>query len=317
MKKFEDFVAEIKAAFEAEYPDREVTVCTVTKTNGIKLTGMSLRHKDQELNASPTVYLEEPYGLYQNGRTIAEIVKDIRRVIDKNGGFAFDVTRFTDWEKVKEHGLVMKLVSEETNKELLSDTPHRQFCGPYNIIYKYLVGMEDGQGSITIRNSHMNSWGVSEEDLYQLAIKDDSDVSITSMENMMRSILGVNQVDSSLKTGDWRDESSLCGVPMYVCSNANRIDGAAVIAIPGVLQEMADVFQSDLYIIPSSIHEVIILPVRIMGNNAPDLVNMIREVNDTEVAPGSVLGNDLMFYDRENEELRIYVKNAPYEPETL
>lgn len=311
MMKFEEFVAEIKAAFEAEYPDQEVRISEITKTNGIKHTGITVVG-----TTTPIIYLEEAYQKYEEGETLKVLTKRLLSAYAKNAGFRFDPNQFTDWEKVKEHGLRMKLVSEESNKELLADAPHRQVCGSYNIIYKYLVDMEDGQGSITIRNSHMNVWGVDEEDLYQLAIEGISDVSITTMEDMMSSILGGNQVDTSLKNGAWRDSCSPYGAPMYVATNASRFDGAAVIVVPGVLKEMADVFKSDLYIIPSSIHEVIVLPVEGNGTGNPEkLVQMIREVNSTEVAPVDVLGEELMFYDRENEELRVYEKKAYYEPE--
>lgn len=84
---------------------------------------------------------------------------------------------------------------------------------------------------------------------------------------------------------------------MKVLSNTKRLHGAVCMLYPGVLKEMADRMGGDFFILPSSVHETILLPDAGEGLNGA-LRQMIREVNSTKVAPEEVLSDTLYRYDR-------------------
>ena len=69
-----------------------------------------------------------------------------------------------------------------------------------------------------------------------------------------------------------------------------------------MLKDFADRIGSNLYILPSSIHEVIILPKFAMFNKQ-ELINMVRDVNSEGVAVDEVLSYTVYEYDRETGEL--------------
>jgi|UPI0004B2FDD9 mRNA-degrading endonuclease toxin of MazEF toxin-antitoxin module len=93
-------------------------------------------------------------------------------------------------------------------------------------------------------------------------------------------------------------------VPMYVLTNIKKIEGAACMLYPGLIREFADRTGSSLFIIPSSVHELLILPVEDM-KETEEIRSMIREINDTQVQPDEILSYSLYCYDR--EEGRIYI----------
>ena len=93
-------------------------------------------------------------------------------------------------------------------------------------------------------------------------------------------------------------------IPIYVLSNRYRINGAACILYPTLLEDICDSLQGSFYIIPSSVHEVLILP----SDNTDDSIKireMIKEVNDTQIAAEEILSYSLYFYDREENRLHI------------
>ena len=316
MKNFEEFVAGVKACVAEAFPDHDVRIQEVTKNNNVTMTGICAFTKGATV--TPTLYLDNYYSRYEeladqsgDDRAFRTVSKDIINVLRNEDGTTvkgFNIDEFTKFKNTKD-SIYMILVNNKTND--LSDKPHRELVGEYSILYRYNVPVPEGEGyaSILVNNQHVKTWGVEEEDLYQAAIANASKITpivVEDMEHMMSSLLGFpiiedESYDNSLEHGTWRTNLSL-DTPMYVISNTKRYYGAAAIAVPGVLQEIADVFGCNLYIIPSSIHEVIIVPDN--GMTDPySLSIMIREINDSELKPEEVLGYTLMRFDREQGKL--------------
>ena len=315
MKNFEEFVAGVKACVAEAFPDHEVRIQEVTKNNNVTLTGICAFAKGKTV--TPTIYLENYYHRYEeladqgDDRAFRTVSKDIINVLRHEDGTTvkeFNIDDFTNFKNAKE-SIYLILVNNTTND--LSDKPHRELVGEYSILYRYNVPVPESAGyaSILVNNQHVKTWGVEEEDLYQAAIANASKITpivVEDMEHTMSSLLGFpiiedESYDNSLEHGTWRTNLSL-DTPMYVITNTKRYYGAAAMAVPGVLQEIADVFGCNLFIIPSSIHEAIIIPDTGMADPY-DLSIMIREVNDKEVKPEEVLGYTLMRFDREQGKL--------------
>ena len=92
-------------------------------------------------------------------------------------------------------------------------------------------------------------------------------------------------------------------VQMYILSNEKKVFGAVAMIYPDSMRNIADRLESDLYILPSSTHEVLVLPTK--ENKVPQLRSMVEEVNDSYVNAEEILGYNVYYYDRENKELRI------------
>ena len=107
--------------------------------------------------------------------------------------------------------------------------------------------------------------------------------------------------------GDGLTENIGCGIPMYVLSNVQRTEGAACILYPNFLKDFAEAIGGGFYIIPSSIHEVLILPEDIAdgGKECDEIREMIREVNDTQVLEEELLSYSLYHYDAQEDEVRV------------
>ena len=91
---------------------------------------------------------------------------------------------------------------------------------------------------------------------------------------------------------------------MYVCSNSQKVNGAGVILYKDLLKQFAEKTGSDFYILPSSIHETLLVPVSDQME-VEALRSMVREVNATQVAPEEVLSDNVYIYRREDDKISL------------
>lgn len=94
--------------------------------------------------------------------------------------------------------------------------------------------------------------------------------------------------------------SKVLGIPeddadIYFLSTKSMKYGAKAILYPNVVEKIADKFHGDFYILPSSIHELLIYEGG-KGANNEYLVNMVREINSTQVAPEEQLSDNVYHY---------------------
>ena len=87
---------------------------------------------------------------------------------------------------------------------------------------------------------------------------------------------------------------------MYVLSNRARSNGAACMIYPYVLRMMGDILEEDFYILPSSIHEVILVPAS-AGISVAEMEKMVCEINETQVPEEEILGSHVYRYSRKNK----------------
>ena len=292
------FSAHMKNAGEKRLGEGyEVEEALIGKNNGVQLEALVIRTPG--MNIAPTIYLKSYYENYMKGESIQSearnLVADYRRSLPEEG---FDVSFYEDYELVKE-GLSYKLISAERNTELLENIPHVPFLD-LAIVFYYAFdrdGLPDG--SILIRNKHMEMWNVTTEQL----MKDAGENSPKALPGVCRDIWNVLKRIQPAEAECILEENEP-EPPMYVLSNSRMINGAAAMLYPGMLKELSEKLDSNLYIIPSSVHEVIIFSDR-LSDDKKSLTDMIYTVNRTQMDPQDILSDSLYFYDRTEEKIFI------------
>ncbi|MBR3040797.1 MAG: hypothetical protein IKI20_09155 [Lachnospiraceae bacterium] len=301
---YEEFQDVLKEKVQNKLDERiAVGITDVMKNNGVVLKGMTFSKEGEGI--SPTIYLEQYYVAYKKGADWAELVRkivDIFHLGAKNE--FFDLQAFLDFERAKEH-IVYKLVNYEKNKELLEKIPHRQFLD-MAVVYYYLVETEElSNATILIYNNHLENWNVTAEELDAIAkentpklLKED----LRSMTEVIRELLRKKGIpEEEIFTEEPEEEV------MYVLSNNTQVFGAAAILYSGVLKAFAKKVKKDLLILPSSVHEVIILP-KSDDMNVETLRQMVMEVNSTQVEEVEVLSDNVYCYERKTDALT-FAKN--------
>lgn len=267
----------------------------VRKNNGVMLHGLLI--SSGEGNVVPTIYLEHFFRVYEEGMTFGEI---IRRLLEVHGQDVparnIDMEFFRSYEKVCDR-ICYRLIGRAGNEELLKDIPFVDFLDMAICFFYAYKGESLGEGSIMIHNSHMEMWKCGVADLMERAQQNTPKLfpwQCCTMEEVLREV-----TDKKLQ-----EELLTKEVPMRVLSNHQRMNGAVCLIYQGVMEKLAEEHQADLYILPSSIHEVILLPDS-GKENPDDLKSMIVQVNRTQVAPEEVLSDSLYRYDRGKRRVEI------------
>lgn len=290
--EYKEFVEYIK--MNAGYIAGEggnITINHVIKNNGCEMDGLVIMEKGKDI--APTIYLDSFYELYTNGENIKNIIRQIEVIYEQNkNNVTFDVNILKHFDTIKDK-IVYKVVNYRSNEKLLEQVPHKRILDLAVVFYCLLDNEYGRSATALIYNNNLKNWNVTIDDVYKAALKNTPDLlhsKISSMAALFEKC-GVN-VD-----GEEVDLKDYVPSDMYVLTNESKLNGAACILYENVLYDFAQKLGEDLYILPSSVHEVILLPKLSMFEK-DELVNMVKEVNTEGVAADEVLSDHVYEYNR-------------------
>lgn len=273
-------------------PEAKVHLQKVRKNNNVYLDSIVIQMPDS--NISPTIYLDTFYEMYMRGTDVEEIASRVLAAY-YNGRPAkiLSVDFFKDFEKVKGR-IVYRLVNADKNRELLEEIPHILVQDLAICFYYAFHDEQLGDGSITIYNKHMEWWGTNHQELLRLAKKNTPElfpVEYKSLKTVIDEFGG--EIPSCIC-----DE--ICH--LYVVTNKQKTMGATCILYEGELEKISERIGGNFYILPSSVHEVIVLAE--LGKETPEsLHQMIKEVNDMHLTEEEVLSDYPYYYNKSTKKL--------------
>lgn len=294
---------QLKDYLPEKYKGMTVKSMPKNKINNITKDGISL-FDDNSKRVLPVFYINDMYGHYRKTgdfklvmQTAADsFVEGIENPPFKPGS-AEDYVRRMLSPEAKEN-IVFTLVNTEQNRGMLSYVPNRSFRD-LSVIYRWVCDINDDLvGSTIIRNDIADMMGLDEESLFKLARENTRRILPPSVENMndvIRKILLKDKVPEEvidIIISDGREDFSA-----WIITNERFFYGAANMMYDDVLQKLATDIESDLYILPSSVSEVIAVPAK-EGVALKWLADMVPSVNREEVAPEERLSNQVYHYDR-------------------
>ena len=287
-KEFTDSIVDLLQ--ERMGADYDIKVTNVTKTNDIRLTGVIMMRESDKI--SPTIYLEEPYRQYCAGADMQEIARRIEALYrEQMKEFNLDFDFFKEFECVRDR-IFHKIIHYEKNRNLLEDVPHFRWCDLAVVFYYSIEDSMLGRASILIHNNHLDMWEQKTDVLYQNAQRNMRRYMpelLVSMQELIEEMTGVKS--SEEEAGK-----------LYVLTNSEKMYGASAMLYSDKIRELADRMQSDLLILPSSVHEVLLLPDD-HEREYEFYRRMVAEVNTTQVEPEEILSYSLYRYSREKEEI--------------
>lgn len=308
MLSFEEFKRYVENHLEEylpqQYKNASIGIQDVQKNNGLVLAGLTVLPIGH--NIAPTVYLNKYYDEYLQGEQMEYILQDISSTACKHmcpQEFSNVAIDFQNFDYVKDR-VVMVAVNREMNEELLSKVPHQNF-EDLAIIYKVVVGSDRTDlSTITICNQHLNFWDASVTELHELAMKNTREllpVKVQSMKEVMMQEVLKDGLDPEIVEQAF--EMMNIEEQMFVISNKQQIHGAVNMMYDDVLLDIAEKVGTDLYIIPSSVHECIAVSCDVIS--AESLAEMVHEVNADCVSDEEVLSNHVYRFNAQERTLTL------------
>lgn len=269
-----------------------IKIYKVIKNNSIELDSLVVL-KDGE-NFAPNIYLNAYYESFVAGTPMNEIMDRLYMIYNH---CAIPIVQ-DDFEyslEFMEPYIFFRIVNLERNKGLLTQIPYIEFLD-LAITFNCLVrSEEEGIGTIRITNDHIKLWDITIDRLKELAFNNTIRLFppvIKTMEEVIKELLHSDNIDYESIS---YEEQNCETYPMYILTNEKGINGASCLLYKDVIREFAKHIKSDLYILPSSIHEIIIVPME-SSMDKERFQRMVEDINNTQVLPEEVLSDCVYMY---------------------
>ena len=243
-----------------------------------------------DINVSPVLYYERMSIEDWSDEEAADYLIKIAEKNMKNENI--DTSLFTDWNFAKDRlHLCACSVGTQAN-DIVVDRFYD--IDKYVRVLVDLPDNNDSMASVAINYAMLEQYGISADELFEQALKcSHGQYVINDMKDVLEQMFG--EVPSDLNGIDSR---------MIVLTTKNKIHGASAIFDNQILSQLAqNLGNKDFYILPSSIHEIIAVPVS-DDVNAQYLRSMVKEVNNNEVSKEERLSYSVFYYDVDADKVR-------------
>ena len=270
-----------------------VRVNEVMKNNGKVMTALVVMDGGKS-RMYPNVYIDKEMEDWRVGRmSLDELVDDVveryKAVTDQGLPAVPKVSR-----EMILNGAIIQVVNAEKNAELLKQVPNVRFCDLAAIV-RAEIDLGDQTGEMVVTNQMIAGFDIDRDQLLKNAAentKKNSGFECLDLRKLLMELAGMGGKEPA---GD---------PEMWVATNRRRLNGASVLMFPDILSGFADLLGGDMFVLPSSIHEVMLVPVA-GGAEKEELSQMVREINAQHVIPEEVLSDTVYIFNRRERTLRI------------
>ena len=267
----------------------------VILNNGTTHIALILYKNGEKLH--PQIYLERFFEDYKRGKTMKEILQDVMTTYEealKNIN-PDSLSGIEDWEQVKGR-LAFRLLSKERNKETLENYVYKEFLDLAAIVTFCAEIDEQGVKAIRVTHDLAERWNVSEEEILQAAEENTEALFPVRMEPILDTLCRVADISrDDLPEVVLAEEDS---PQIMVLTNYLGVNGATVLLYDSLLQQVYEKLGGKFFILPSSIHEVIVMPLA----SAPPITDsqkMVEQINRSAVKEEEILSDSVYLYDGE------------------
>lgn len=270
------------------------------------LDGIIFKGEGKSERVFPTLYLNEIYEDYKRSENLDQVLTNAANALGKGFEMANNIAMNLDMAEAKDN-IVFQLINTEQNREMLSDMPHREFQD-LSIIYRWVVSVHDDGAieSATVTNNLAESLGCTEKDLYELAVENTRKImppKVYTMQEVMKKIFAKDGIPEEIAEMMISEMNTDPEMTMWIISNEMGINGAGNMLYEDQLHKIAENMGDDLYVLPSSVHEVIAVSTSVA--EPEKLAEMVNEVNLSQVSIGERLSNQVYHYDKDLRKLTL------------
>ena len=301
-KDLKDLMEEMRNMVQKAFGDDfYVSLETVKKNNGLTKNAVNIRQSDEPI--ASVIYIDQVLGLIKDGSTgLQDAVNEIVEMYEKQSTEITMNGAAGIMESLKKENILKKvvyrLINREKNREKLAYVPHRDFLD-LAVVYCMEENKAGGlQYSVMLDDALCYSLGISLAELEEASEQNTQARGFTdqTMDDIIR---------QSVSEDMGATPSETLGVSMrvparpdmWVFTSISKAYGAPILLYQKYFEDVAVGLNDDLYIMPSSIHELICIPAA--GVNPGDLRTIVREINSTQVAVEDVLSNNVYLYRKE------------------
>lgn len=271
---------------------KETTIIHTNQNNGVMKDELLIRTAGSDY--ATAIGLEPFYQRHMAGIDADTILDDISDTYFANMVFPgrLSANDLHIFERVKDY-IYLRVINKEKNEKLLEQEPYMTKLDLAFVFRVHINSDFHMNISAQVTWDMLKAWHIDVQQLYGLALKNTARLFPARIASVTEVLQHQNYPGI---------EEAAC--PLYVISNAQHVHGAAAVFYPDVLKQQARLWQSNIYLMPSSVHEMMMLA----GNYdimPQKLASIVREVNECAVAAVEKLSDHVYYYDAQKDEIRM------------
>lgn len=306
MKDYNTFLDEVVRGIEERLGDRyKVRVERILRNNACEYQSIVINEQNDntsDCKISPAIHMDYWYDKYIDGIDIENIVSEVIEIYEVGKNETKGVGQLADAKNNVASHIYFRIVNAAQNVELLTGSPHVRI-EDLAVTFHYMCS-NDGTllQSFRITDKIAAEWELTREELYDFAVKNTPVLFPEKFMAMKSILLNMDKCETVFED----EVESVCDldIPMYVLTNETGFNGASVILYSSYIRKLAERFESSLYILPSSIHEVILIPAS-CGVDCGKLRELVEEVNVKHVDAAERLSDNVYIYSLDEDSIRI------------
>ena len=289
------------------YSDCQLELHQVPKLNEV-LTGIAIKPKVQGKSfIAPTFYMERLYAQYEETGSFEQTMADQAVYLEESIKYIPKNILSMDFSKVKEK-IVFQIVNTAENEAMVSKCPHRNF-EDLSVVYRAITGIgKSGVSGFLITNDIAEAESLTEEELYDLAYANTKKLfpfKSERIEVLMRRLMrkwGADETEIKEAFPGYTKTPEKDRV--YVVTNRHDFFGANALLYVDVIGEVAEKIGTDCYILPSSVHDLIVLSADTYFKQNK-LANIVRTTNNESVRPSERLSDSVYMYSLNDKRISL------------
>lgn len=311
---YHDLMEQVRKQFtEEELAGLTIDMQTVQKQNHQEMIGLTVKQIGSDV--APCIYMNEAKARYEHGESMDVLAAEIKRDYVESLDLLLPAKKMEmdlrDYDKVKDL-ITMRLLDIRRNESFLQDKPYLDVGNGLAIVCDIRLKQSNGDFySVTINDRMLEVFGYNKNEIFQQSMSNAWENNTPRLFSMQeRMFQGSGEIRSLLD--DPHPIQPEEKETMYILSTDDMTMGAASLYVPQVQKQISQILGEGYYVLPSSIHEVLIVPES-AGMEVQELCSMVREANRTIVEDKDVLSDFVYHYDQDAGTLQTVIStNQPY-----
>ena len=302
---YEEFLSEFVREMESKLADYGMEVSIVNKMRNNGILEKCIKVDIPGCNMSPSIGTLSIYEHYREFDDMEKIVSALSNKIIEDKNRQIDTMSVLSKENILNSTYLM-VVNTKSNQKLLSETPHYFIAeGELAAIPRLNINITDKSGFIIIKNDLLPKLQMTGDEILQVAKINTSGQNLFEINSLLSVTMQAMTDNGEDIANDFSEFFTESTPKTFVITNKDKKLGACCLACPEVIGTAIEKMGIDCYILPSSIHEVILIEKKGNFNEIEELRDMVKQVNRQSIAAAEILSDKVFVYNQKTKKIEI------------
>lgn len=302
---YEEFLSEFVREMESKLADYGMEVSIVNKMRNNGILEKCIKVDIPGCNMSPSIGTLSIYEHYREFDDMEKIVSALSNKIIEDKNRQIDTMSVLSKENILNSTYLM-VINAKSNQKLLSETPHYFIAeGELAVIPRLNINITDKSGFIILKNDLLPKLQMTGDEILQIAKLNTSSQNLFEINSLLSETMQAMTDNGEDIADDFSEFFTEITPKAFVVTNKDKKLGACCLACPEVIGTAIEKMGFDCYILPSSIHEVILVEKKGNADEIEELRDMVKQVNRQSIPAAEILSDKVFVYNQKTKKIEI------------